>query len=116
MQVTMIGGGSRQWGPTLVPELLITPSLSERDLVLPDIDEQSLAPMVRSPQRLVDHLGIGATARTPADRREALDGADFVGVCISTGGFASMAHDLDIPERHGIRQSVGDTVGPGGIN
>ena len=36
-------------------------------------------------------------------------------VNISTGGFASMRHDLEIPERYGIRQSVGDTVGPGGI-
>jgi alpha-galactosidase/6-phospho-beta-glucosidase family protein len=36
-------------------------------------------------------------------------------VNISTGGFASMRHDLEIPERHGVRQSVGDTVGPGGV-
>ena len=37
-------------------------------------------------------------------------------VTITTGGFASMAHDLDIPSRYGVRQSVGDTCGPGGIN
>ena len=36
-------------------------------------------------------------------------------VCISTGAFESMRHDLEIPERHGIKQSVGDTVGPGGV-
>ncbi len=53
---------------------------------------------------------------TTTDQRRALDGADFVIVTISTGGFESMALDLDIPARHGIRQSVGDTVGPGGIN
>ena len=46
----------------------------------------------------------------------ALDGADFVVVTISTGGFESMAVDLDVPARHGIRQSVGDSVGPGGIS
>ena len=45
-----------------------------------------------------------------------LDGADFVIVCISTGGFRSMAVDLDVPATHGITQTVGDTVGPGGIN
>jgi alpha-galactosidase len=36
-------------------------------------------------------------------------------VTISTGGFESMRHDLEVPERHGIKQSVGDSVGPGGI-
>ena len=46
---------------------------------------------------------------TTTDRRAALDGADYVVVRISTGGFDSMRHDLEIPERHGIKQSVGDT-------
>ncbi|HEY6428017.1 MAG TPA: hypothetical protein VIX84_12405, partial [Acidimicrobiales bacterium] len=50
------------------------------------------------------------------DLGAALDGADFVIVCISTGGFRSMAVDLDVPAAHGITQTVGDTVGPGGIN
>jgi alpha-galactosidase len=45
-----------------------------------------------------------------------VDGADFVIVTISTGGFDSMALDLDIPARYGIKQSVGDSVGPGGIS
>ena len=53
---------------------------------------------------------------TTTDRRVALEGADYVVVCISTGAFESMRHDLEIPERHGIKQSVGDTVGPGGIS
>jgi len=52
---------------------------------------------------------------TTTDQRAALAGADYVVVTISTGGFASMRHDLEIPERHGIKQSVGDSVGPGGI-
>ena len=53
---------------------------------------------------------------TTTDQRRALEGADFVVVTISTGGFESMAVDLDVPARHGIRQSVGDRVGPGGIS
>ena len=61
-------------------------------------------------------LGAGATFSTTTDQRAALEGADFVIVTISTGGFDSMAVDLDVPARYGIRQSVGDTVGPGGIN
>src|SRR5688500_9425964 len=87
MQVTMIGGGSRQWGPKLTTDLLITPSLAEVDLVLHDVDEASLPLMERYGAMLVERLGIGATVRTTTDRRAALEGADFVGVCISTGGF-----------------------------
>jgi alpha-galactosidase len=44
-----------------------------------------------------------------------LEGADHVVVCISTGALDSMQHDIAVPERYGIRQSVGDSVGPGGI-
>ena len=61
-------------------------------------------------------LGAKATVSTTTDQRRALEGADFVIVTISTGGFDSMAVDIDVPARHGIRQSVGDSVGPGGIN
>ena len=65
-------------------------------------------------RRLDEALGAGSTVTTTTDQRRALDGADFVIVTISTGGFDSMAVDLEVPARHGIRQSVGDTVGPGG--
>jgi alpha-galactosidase len=68
---------------------------------------------------LVEHIaairGIGLRATGTTDQRAALGGADFVVVSISTGGFDAMRHDLEVPERFGIRQSVGDTVGPGGI-
>ena len=48
------------------------------------------------------------------DQEAALKDADFVIITISTGGFGTMAHDLKIPEKFGIYQTVGDTVGPGG--
>lgn len=46
---------------------------------------------------------------------DALEGADFVVLSISTGGLDAMEHDLKVPERYGIVQTVGDTVGPGGL-
>ncbi len=67
-------------------------------------------------RRLDEAMGAWATVATTTDQRRALEGADFVVVTISTGGFDSMAVDLEVPARHGIRQSVGDTVGPGGVN
>ena len=61
-------------------------------------------------------MGTKMTVETTTDQRRAVDGADFVIVTISTGGFDSMAFDIDIPAKYGIRQSVGDSVGPGGIS
>ena len=49
------------------------------------------------------------------DRTEALRHADFVILCVSIGGLRAMQNDLEIPERYGIYQAVGDTVGPGGL-
>jgi alpha-galactosidase len=63
-----------------------------------------------------EKMGTKMTVSTTTDQRRAVDGADFVIVTISTGGFESMAFDIDIPARYGIRQSVGDSVGPGGIS
>ncbi len=116
MQVTIIGGGSYQWTPELLADLLGTPSLQGVHLVLEDIDPAPLAKMEPLAHLVSDALDAKATVTTTTDQRRALDGADFVIVTISTGGFDSMAVDLDVPARFGIRQSVGDSVGPGGIN
>jgi len=117
MQVTIIGGGSYQWGPSLIADLLLTPAFADGGhLVLEDLDPAPLVKMEALAHRMAEHLGAKVTVATTTDQRAALDGADFVVVTISTGGFASMAVDLDVPAHHGIRQSVGDSVGPGGIN
>jgi alpha-galactosidase len=116
MQVTIVGGGSYQWTPELLADLLGTPSLHGVHLVLEDVDPEPLPKMEALAHRVNEVLGAGATVATTTDQRRALDGADFVIVTISTGGFASMAVDLDVPVLHGIHQSVGDSVGPGGIN
>jgi alpha-galactosidase len=116
MRVVIVGGGSRQWGPKLTTDLLTTPSLADAEIVLQDIDEASLDLIGDYCRRINRELGTSATIEATSDRRAALDGADYVAVTITTGGFRSMAHDLAVPERFGIKQSVGDTCGPGGIS
>lgn len=114
-RITIIGGGSYQWTPKLLVDFVNTPVVRDADIVLQDIDAAPLPRMVELAHHLAARRGVALTARATTDRRDALRDADFVVVNISTGGFASMRHDLEIPERHGVRQSVGDTVGPGGI-
>ena len=115
-QVTIVGGGSYQWGPELMADLFGTPALAGMHLVLEDIDPAPLPKMEALAHKLNEAMDAKATIATTTDLHAGLDGADFVIVCISTGGFRSMAVDLDVPAAHGITQTVGDTVGPGGIN
>ena len=116
MQITIVGGGSYQWTPELLADLLGTESLHGAHYVLEDIDPVPLEKMSALAGQLDQAMGAGASFSVSTDQRAALEGADFVIVTISTGGFDSMAFDLDVPARYGIRQSVGDTVGPGGIS
>jgi alpha-galactosidase len=116
VKVVIIGGGSFQWVPTLVTDLALTPSVHGAEIVLEDIDPARLARTTPLARHTSDLTGAGFTVRATTDQRDALRGADFVLVNITTGGFESMALDLDIPWRYGIRQPGGDTLGPGGIN
>jgi alpha-galactosidase len=116
MKVTLIGGGSFQWAPNLESDMLLMPSLQGMHLVLEDIDPEPLPLMQKYVAHAADRLGADVTVETTTDQRDAVRDAFAVIVCISTGGFASMTHDLEVPARHGIKQSVGDSVGPGGIS
>lgn len=114
-RVAVVGGGSYQWVPKLLTDFANTPTLCDAHIVIEDIDPAPVPRMVELVEHIARVRGIGLSASGTTDQRAALADADFVVVSISTGGFASMRHDLDIPARYGVRQSVGDTVGPGGI-
>jgi alpha-galactosidase len=114
-RIVVIGGGSYQWVPKLLVDVANTRSLEDAEIVLHDVDPAPLPRMAEWVERIAELRSIPLTVRTTTDRRDALSDADHVVVTISTGGFASMRHDLEIPRRYGIAQSVGDTVGPGGI-
>jgi len=114
-RIVVVGGGSYQWVPKLLVDVANTPSLVDAEIVLHDVDPDPLPRMAEWVEHIARTRGIPLSVRTTTDRRDALAGADHVVVTISTGGFASMRHDLEVPTRFGIAQSVGDSVGPGGI-
>jgi len=115
-RIAIIGGGSAHWTPRLLLDFVNTPSLAESQVVLMDTAPESLPPV----QQLADHiaaLGSGGLRTTATTELEAaLDGAQFVITGLSVGGFDAMRHDLEIPDRYGLPQPVGDSVGPGGIS
>jgi alpha-galactosidase len=115
-RITIVGGGSTHWTPKLLIDFANTKSLQDASVVLTDIDASSLPPNLTIAKHITTSRSIGLNVTATTDLSEALDGTDFVITAFSVGGFTSMAHDLEIPARYGIRQPVGDSVGPGGIS
>ncbi len=116
VKVVVIGGGALSWTPNILTDLVLNPRLGGQ-IVLCDIDDRPLSMMGRFGHALAAHRQAGGRFKIVASRHraEALKGADFVVITISVGGLAMMKHDLTIPRKYGIIQTVGDTVGPGGL-
>jgi alpha-galactosidase len=116
LRIVIIGGGSYGWAPLFCRDLALTPELAGSTIVLHDIDAAAMELVYRVGQRLIAAAGADLRLVQTASLGEALAGADAVILTITTGGLAAMRHDLEIPARYGIAQSVGDTVGPGGLS
>ncbi len=116
MRIVIVGGGSYGWTPTIVRDMVVTKELAGSTIVLEDIDKKALALTARACRKIIAQSKAKFTLKTTTSEREALKGADFVVLTISTGGFDAMEADVELPKKYGIYQSVGDTVGPGGIS
>ena len=116
IKIVIVGGGSWTFTPGLVTNILRSPFLEGCHVVLHDIDPDALDLSYRLTLLYKERAGSTTTFSKTLDQAEALDGADYVLVTISTGGLETMEHDIAIPERYGIIQPVGDTVGPGGLS
>jgi alpha-galactosidase/6-phospho-beta-glucosidase family protein len=113
-RIVIIGGGSNQWVPSLLTDIANTRSLHEAELVLEDVNPEPLPRMAELAEHTSRLRNLAWKVSHTTNQRAALEGADFVVVAISTGGFDSMRHDVEIPIRYGIRMSVGDS-GPAGV-
>lgn len=115
MKITTIGAGSVVWGPTINIDMLLNPALDGAELMLMDINPETLALVQRLLDRLVAERGFAKTIRATTDLRLALAGADYVMTAISVGGDRLWRYDAIFPQVYGIFQPVGDTIGPGGL-
>ncbi len=114
-RITIVGGGSTHWTPSLLVDFANTESLRDSAVTLMDTAPDSLPPMLELGQHIAKSRQIGLSVSATTELEPALEGADAVVIALSVGGFESMRHDLEIPARYGIRQPIGDSVGPGGI-
>lgn len=116
VKITFIGGGSYQWGVALVRDMLVTKGLDGSELVLMDISPVGAEDVRKASMAVQARTKTRWRISTTSNRKSALRNADFVILCISTGALDSMEHDLEIPLKYGVHQTVGDTTGPGGLN
>ena len=115
-KITFIGAGSTIFLRHLLSDAVLMPSLGNAEIALMDIDEQRLAESELVARRGVETLKAGASVTATTSRREALDGADFVIVSVQIGGYKPCTvTDFEIPKKYGLRQTIADTLGIGGI-
>ena len=113
--IVFLGAGSVVFTRELLTDLLGFAEFADARLVLHDIDPERLATAKALAGRIADAYGVRPSVVATLDRRAALDGADFVINAIQVGMYPATRVDFEVPARFGLRQTIGDTIGIGGI-
>ncbi|MCB0185525.1 MAG: alpha-glucosidase/alpha-galactosidase, partial [Caldilineaceae bacterium] len=115
-KVAFIGAGSTVFAKNLMGDILSYPELQDTTLSLHDINEERLNTSAIVANQINKTLNANATIETTTDRRKAVDGADYVITMFQIGGYKpSTVIDFEIPKKYGLRQTIADTLGIGGI-
>jgi alpha-galactosidase len=110
-----IGAGSTVFTLKLAGDLLMEKYIDGGVLALVDIDEKKLQDVREGVKRLVAHTGRDFTVESHTHYSTALEDADFVFFTYAVGSIESWKQDIEICTKHGVAQSVGDTIGPGAM-
>ena len=114
-RIVFLGAGSALFTRQLMADLIGETDMPPCDVVMHDIDQPVLGYMTRYCQMMVEREGAPIKVTAEPERARALDGADFVIITITVGGAQADNVDVEVPLKYGIPQSVGDTLGPGGL-
>jgi alpha-galactosidase len=116
-KIAFVGAGSTVFTRNLVGDVLSHPELRDSTtFALMDVDAERLRTSEIVARSLVHAHAARAQVEATRDRRAALDGADYVVTAFQVGGYRpSTVVDFEVPKRHGLRQTIADTLGVGGI-
>src|SRR5215510_5864423 len=115
-KITFIGAGSTVFAKNLLGDIFSFPELGESTISLFDIDKQRLKTSEIVARNVAKAAEAHATIEATTDRRRALEGADYAICMIQVGGYKpSTVIDFEIPKKYGLRQTIADTLGIGGI-
>ncbi len=116
VKIAFIGAGSTVFAKNLMGDILSFPEFADSTFALMDIDPKRLETSVEVAHTVNEFLGTNATIEPTTNRREALKGASYVICMIQVGGYKpATVTDFEIPKKYGLRQTIGDTLGIGGI-
>ena len=115
-KITFIGAGSTVFAKNLLGDILSFPELADSTISLMDIDPIRLKTSEVVAHKIAEFFGASPKIEATLDRRQALDGADYAISMFQVGGYKpSTVIDFEIPKKYGIRQTIADTLGIGGI-
>jgi alpha-galactosidase len=114
-KIVFVGAGSVVFTQGLLADLFAFPELRDAHISLHDIDAERLATAEAAARYIARERGAKPVVTAHIDRRTALAGADFVINTVQVGMGAATRVDFDVPARYGVRQTIGDTLGVGGI-
>ncbi len=115
-KITFIGAGSTVFAKNLLGDILSFPELADSTISLMDIDPERLHTSEIVAHKVAEVFGAHPKIETTLDRRQALDGADYAISMFQIGGYKpSTVIDFEIPKKYGLRQTIADTLGIGGI-
>lgn len=114
-KIVIIGAGSSMFTKKLVGDLLSFPDLEIRELALVDINPDKLEVMKKVSEKLCAQFSRTIAISAVTERKAVLENADFVINTIGVGGVEAYKKDLQIPDKYGLSQCVGDIIGPGGM-
>ncbi len=115
-KIVFIGAGSTVFAKNLMVDILTYDVLKESELILHDIDEERLKTSEIVAHKVAETLNAKPTIKSTLNRREALEGADYVITMIQVAGYKpGTVIDFEIPSKYGLKQTIADTLGIGGI-
>ncbi|WNR45187.1 alpha-glucosidase/alpha-galactosidase [Paenibacillus roseipurpureus] len=115
-RITFLGAGSTVFAKNVLGDCMLTPALQGFEIALFDIDHERLQDSANMLNNLKQTSGSTCTITAYTDRKEALRGAKYVVNAIQVGGYDPCTiTDFEIPKKYGLRQTIADTVGIGGI-
>lgn len=115
-KITFLGAGSTVFAKNVLGDCLLTPALQGFEIALFDIDHERLQDSANMLNNIKKTSGSTSVIKAYTDRKEALSGAKYVVNAIQVGGYDPCTiTDFEIPKKYGLRQTIADTVGIGGI-
>lgn len=115
-KITFIGAGSAVFAKNVLGDCMMTPALQDFELALFDIDLERLKDSEAMLNNLKKVTNSTCSIKAYTDRKEALEGAKYVINAIQVGGYEPCTvTDFEVPKKYGLRQTIGDTLGIGGI-